>query len=152
MTDNEIVKALKEILEIMCVVGDLQKASTISKSIDLINRQEAEIERLKERCQKCGTKTTTTILHLQTVIAERNAEIESLKAEIERLKNAYRQCAYERDAYIEIENTSIIEAKTEAYKEFAERLKERGRSSLGNQFVIGWIDNLLKEMVGDNNE
>ena len=49
MEDNEIIKALKEILEIMLVMGDLQKSSTISKTIDYINRQKAEIERLNNK-------------------------------------------------------------------------------------------------------
>lgn len=48
LTDNDIVKALKELLEVMLCEGDLQKSSTISKAIDLINRQKAEIERLEK--------------------------------------------------------------------------------------------------------
>ena len=48
LTDKEIVKALKEILELMCCEGDLQRASTISNAIDLINRLQAENERLRE--------------------------------------------------------------------------------------------------------
>lgn len=49
MTDNKIIKALKEILEIMCAMGDLQKTSTISNAIDLINRQKDKIEFLEEK-------------------------------------------------------------------------------------------------------
>lgn len=48
MTDNEIKKALKEILEIMLCEGDLQRSATISNALDLINRLQAENERLKE--------------------------------------------------------------------------------------------------------
>ena len=47
MTGNEIIEHLKEILEIMLYDGDLQKATTIRKTLNLINRQQAEIERLK---------------------------------------------------------------------------------------------------------
>ena len=48
MTDNEIIKALKELLDVMLCEGDLQRVSTISHTIELINRQKAEIERLTE--------------------------------------------------------------------------------------------------------
>ncbi len=46
MTDNDIIKALKKLLKLMLCDGDLQRASTISKTIDFINRQNAEIEKL----------------------------------------------------------------------------------------------------------
>ena len=65
------------------------------------------------------------------------------KAEIERLQSVV-------DSFTDI-GKMYSEIKAEAYKEFAERLKEKGKSSLGNQFVISWIDNLLKEMVGEDN-
>ena len=94
MTDNKIIKALKEILEIMCAMGDLQKTSTISNAIDLINRQKAEIESAKE-----------TI-------------------------------------------------KAEAVKEFAERLAKDYAFEIQNgdgywEKVVR-LDNILKEMVGEN--
>ena len=64
------------------------------------------------------------------------------KAEIKRLK---------RIAEVKQKNTRTI--KSEAIKEFAERLKEELRLSTGNNggFVPSMIDNLVKEMVGDNN-
>lgn len=46
LTDNEIT--LKKLLEVMLSEGDLQRTSTISHTIDLINRQQAEIEWLKK--------------------------------------------------------------------------------------------------------
>lgn len=50
MTDNEItIKALKELLEVMLSEGDLQRTSTISHTIDLINRQKAENESLQRQ-------------------------------------------------------------------------------------------------------
>ena len=48
MTDTDIKKDLKEIAEMMSVVGYLQKAATIIKAIDLINQQESKIDVLKE--------------------------------------------------------------------------------------------------------
>ena len=45
----------------------------------------------------------------------------------------------------------IKQAKAEAIKEFAERLKEELRLSTGNNggFVPSMIDTLVKEMVGE---
>lgn len=52
MTDDKIIKALKELLEIMCYEGDWQRVYIISHTIDLINRQKTEIERmLKNECR-----------------------------------------------------------------------------------------------------
>ena len=48
LTDNKItINALKELLEVMLCEGDLQRVSTISHTIDLINRLQAENEELK---------------------------------------------------------------------------------------------------------
>ena len=52
MGDNEIIKALKKILELMLLEGDLQRASTVSHAIDFINRQKAEIERLQKEVDR----------------------------------------------------------------------------------------------------
>ena len=50
LTDYAItVRALKKILELMLLEGDLQRASTVSHAIDLINRQKAENERLEKQ-------------------------------------------------------------------------------------------------------
>ena len=46
MTDNDIIQVLEKNLKLMLYDGDLQRASTISEAIALINRQKAEIERL----------------------------------------------------------------------------------------------------------
>ena len=89
--------------------------------------------------------------------------INRLEAENESLKNAYKQCAWERDAYIEIENTAIAEAKAEAMTEFAEEFgkllwgmknKYLNEGNLGHAsaFVLAHtkLQNFLKEMVGNS--
>ena len=116
MEDNEIIKALKEILEIMLVMGDLQTSSTISKTIDYINRQQAEIERLY-------------------------GDIMSYKLRWEK-------------AIVKLDN-----AKSEAIKEFAERLKEKSSKMelvcsgalVKRDYTIDekTLNNLAKEMVGE---
>lgn len=73
------------------------------------------------------------------------------KAEIERLKNAYKQCAWERDVFSE----DINAIKSEAYREFAERLKEkadRGFWQERSYVDTDDIDNLLEELTEKNDK
>ncbi len=123
MTDNDIVKALECCVDwcgnVSCWDYPLKNTGCIhfdklKESLDLINRQKAEIERLKEHCSKCGEKTTKTILNLQELLGT---------------------------------------AKAEAYKEFADRLKENSIAtfSWNGVVLVEEIDNLLKEMESDNN-
>ena len=49
LTDSEItIKALKELLEVMLCEGNLQRTSTISHTINLINHLQAENERFQK--------------------------------------------------------------------------------------------------------
>ena len=74
LTDAEIVKALKEILEIMLTMGDLQKSATISNTLGLINRQQAEIERLKEKLNTAKAMVCETIPLVEQEIKTTKAE------------------------------------------------------------------------------
>ena len=123
MTDEEIIKALE-----CCADEDMgcevcpywAKGCTVEKdTIDLINRQQAEIERLKEE-NKFHRKTITE-----------NAQ-RALEVTIEEVENA----------------------KAEAIKDFAERLKDVPSLIIAGQkhyvIVESYFDNLVKEMVGEN--
>ena len=48
---KEIKKTLKEIANVMCAMGDLKKATTITKAIDLINQQESKIETMRNEIE-----------------------------------------------------------------------------------------------------
>lgn len=116
MTDNDIIKALE-----CCGCDNYQcdncpyayKTCTVYKdSLDLINSQKAEIERLRSM-----NRAKLATIH---------------------------------DLQIELKT-----AKSEAIKEFAERLKKRiykggVHPTVEDEFICD-IDNLIKEMVGDNN-
>ena len=136
MTDNEIIKALECCCEqrYMCPrecplynVCDCGEMVLEKKAIDLINRQKAEIERLKEKVNKQG-------LVAQVIIDDEK---------MEEIKN---------DILEQIEY-NIKEIKSEAYKEFAERLKKKihKRVTEAGQQVLSiepkGIDNLVKEMT-----
>ena len=70
------------------------------------------------------------------------AEIEQWKEESNKYQNLW--CEAVKD---------LQTAKTEAIKEFAERLKEKAPNITEERFHIlrNEIDNLVKEMVGDDN-
>ena len=134
MTDNEIIKALEccanathkdcKNCPLFVVDGCVKTMST--NALDLINRQQVEIERLKNQ--------------------------------VNRLKK------YDERRDIALHSRLIAEARAEAIKEFAERLKEEllycvtviegdGAivTNLGyeKEDVNETIDNLIKEMVGE---
>jgi hypothetical protein len=73
-------------------------------------------------CSKCPFANIPDVRICTSKMSELALDlINRLQAENERLKNAYKQCAWERDAYIEIENIAIAEAKAEAYMECIEK-------------------------------
>ena len=139
MTDNKIIKALKEILEIMCVMGDLQKSSTISNALDLINRKDEELN------------------HLQV-------ENKRLQNEIGQCDHFpfcnYNGCeAVSNVCWQNCPNSVYNTTKAEAYKEFAERVKKKiFFVNIHNcekaeikciDLKPEHIDNILKELVGE---
>lgn len=112
-TDKEIIETLERCSKcdgcFGCAMAYMQSAKCITvlqtECLDLINRQKAEIERLK------GSTIVNNIMESQ------------------RIKR---------------------EAKAKAYKEFAEKLKKETLSDRGYDILQqGTIDNLLKEMVGE---
>ena len=128
MTDNEItIKALKELLEVMLIEGDLKRTSTISHTINFINSKNAEIERLRA-CVKSEDE----------VRAIMKSQMMPMVSEIVN----------------EQFDVAVKLAKAKAIKEFAERLSSDFSLS-GGYFTLGTvhykIDNLVKEMVGDDN-
>ena len=124
MTDNEIIKYLEQTIDKYNKNEIFVDNIRLDKlSLDLIKRQQAEIERLRS---------------VQLVQANRIAELRSTKFEqINVIQNLKQQ---------------LITSKSEAVKEFAERLKkvwfDNGYESPDVDFE-DFVDNLVKEMAGD---
>ena len=96
--------------------------------LDLINRQKSEIERLKTE-NKIYIDANQVIGYQRD---QRDKEIDELQKQIDGL---------------DVRENKI---KSEAYKEFAERLKKETLSDRGYDILQqGTIDNILKEMVGE---
>ena len=156
MIDNEIIKALEccgneswsschpcpyreNRFERHCAFELSQDA------LDLINRQKSEIEKLEEllRLEAEGANT------LNDVIAEQQAELEDLREIV----------FMDRTEEIKKKNKEL---KTEAVKEFAERLKNKIKTECNpygkptfdydtSITIMRYIDNLVKEMESENN-
>ena len=102
---------------------------------------DAEIKRALEYCQDCSANLNVEIIDL---ITRQKAEIDRLNKEIQITKDAYTML-----------QTKIEIIKSEAIKEFAERLKEKHFKTIRNYGLtkdvveVCDIDNILKEMVGE---
>lgn len=131
MTDKEIIKRLER-----CVKRGNRNYDT-DIVLDLINRLQAENEK-NENIIRLADKT-----------------IETANAEIERLKKGI---AVDIEGYASEYDNRI---KAKAYKEFAERLKEKSGkvemvcsgALVQRDYTISekTLDNLLKKLVGEDN-
>lgn len=140
-TDEEIIETLEDYIKEnefeyfhSNMVGEYP---LIRKSLDLINRQKSEIERLQKE------------VNLVSILFQDEQErAEEYRLKIENLQNVISNQQIEISAKIE------NKIKAEAYKEFAEKLKVAAIScSIGGRyykiFTKRDIDNFLKEMVGE---
>lgn len=160
LTDSEItIKALKEVLEVMLSEGDLQRISTISHTIDLINRLQAENKNLQERnvilrglvdTQKAENERFGKIKKMLDMFWETLLKIGMAKRKEKPTLEEFAEALQEIQA----------SAKAEAYKECIEKVKEKSckLNMCHNDVVVKTdyqisdenLDNLLKELVGDS--
>ncbi len=141
LTDSEIVKALKQCSDCN---ADLRKSCNgclllnyfpyctengIDLGVDLINHLQAENERLKEEKSKLENKIDEIYpLVMQLPNAMQQAKAESYKECIDKVKNIICENTYPD---FDKNGKAVNIWKSRAYKD---------------------IDNLLKELVGENNE
>ena len=140
MTDNEIIKDLERISLYSGFSDDV--INTLLDALYLIKQQRENIERL----QSMNRAKLDTIHDLQ---ADTNKLKEQLQAEIEQWKEEANK--YQKLWCIAIDD--IEAAKSKIYKEFAEHLKERWSNNDYYSPDVDFdefIDNLLKEMVGED--
>ena len=133
LTDSEIIKALECCSEEnkcrQCPYYNKGNFKCLNYKffkdlLDLINRLQAENERLKKSLKEQGKR----------LAIERGQKYEQI------------------DIIIKLKD-QLITAKAEAYKEFADRLKRIPSADKDVQEIFEErIDNLLKKLVGDNND
>ena len=159
LTDNEIIKALECCIDCKCkecpcyknIEGEMYCTEIDEEEIlDLINRQQAEIEKLNKARQKQAVflgEEREQKYELIDKLSKANTEIERLRAEAD-MAEGY------ADAL-------VARAKSEAIKEFAERLKIEafecdvsfgyGKECYQQAVAVIEIDNLAKEMTEQSN-
>ena len=146
MTDDEIIKYLEQAIDKYNKNEIFVDNIRLDKlSLDLIKRQKAEIEKYKDNCEKCGAKTRECIESLHNIIAEQQAEIKELNT----IRSRW---IYDSGTLTEISDELYQKIKAKAVKEFAERLKARIIEDFlkyNTDTTIGYIDNLVKEIVGN---
>ena len=132
MTDKEIIKYLEQAIDKYnknkIFVDDIRLDKL---SLDLIKRQQAEYNNLLEQFR---------ILDCECERLEKADE--NQKAEIERLKIENQSLRGVANSY----KLHYNEARNEAVKEFADRLKSLGRFTSSDRY---YIDKIKKEMAGD---
>ena len=98
-----------------------------------------------ENCEGCPCAKDNSLYCLKATCKNALDLINSQRAELERLKNAYKQCAWERDVFAE-------DCKSGAIKEYKEKVKailmDKGIYPV---VVKNALDEAEKEMVGESN-
>ena len=112
----------------------------------MTNKEKLELENLKVENQSLRTAANSLKMHYE----EAQAEIESLKI--------FRGYAEKRASDYRTMRDKYLNAKSEAYKEFAEKLKEFMHNKFKDldEYEFEYIterdiDNFVKEMVGEDN-
>jgi hypothetical protein len=168
MTDNEIIKALERCNRPAgqhncknCPYYQSKGRCTtnlLNDTIDLINRQQAEIVSLKNKVELLEMEKEMSKKDRDKATAYAMDIIKKQDVEIERLTERNFELAEKGEKVVIAYKT----AKAEAIKEFAERLKALdrldvdvsygyGREHYTEAIAVNLIDNLVKEMVGENN-
>lgn len=138
LTDNEIVRAF-EVLDSWQQValqnddGTDTESPKLYEAIEIVRK---EINRLQTKLDEAEDTIQFAYKELKKAEAEVKTELDKLNAE----KN---DVMYHK-----------AQIKAEAYKEFAERLKgtfPQDDFLRSTKYISKQIDNLLKELVGDNN-
>ena len=175
LTDKEIIKDLECCANCEdcfygitnCSLGEEVECRSLlaQNTLDLINRQQAELDNLKVKNQSLRSAANSLKMHYE----EAQAEVERLKRELDlvienSISARYPHCVLCGNGAIltkslEEYDELIADISAEAYKEFAERLKTEYAKGMSwfkkkeSYYVdVGDIDNLAKEMVGENNE
>lgn len=154
-----------------CDIGILRNISQVcAKAYDEINRQKTENENLKVENQSLRSAANSLKMHYE----EAQAEVERLKRELDlvienSISARYPHCVLCGNGAIltkslEEYDELIADISAEAYKEFAEKLENICEEIMAQEWnektaPISWsyayagfiddIDNLLKEMVGE---
>lgn len=174
MESNDIIKALEccancencSYETTNCILAKEMECRSLlaQNALDLITRQQAELENLKVENQSLRSAANSLKMHYEEV----QAEIKRLKQRNAVCEAANRCIVWQRDRrdreikelHSQIAGLNIYKSKikAEAVKEFVERIKEfmHNKFKALDEYEFEYIterdiNNLLKETVGDDN-
>ena len=124
---NNLELAMRRYKDVTHHVSCIVDINILKETLDLINRQQAIIEK-SEKVEHFADKT-----------------IETANAEIERLQSMCQTLSECRDEVLKAGVKAVRNVKSEAIKEFAEKLKNCFAISGDYLDIINIIDNLVKE-------
>ena len=180
MTDNEIIKGLEHCLngcgkrcEFLNMVTHHKSCHEVKTqySLDLINRQKAEIERFKNRQKPTAASgykiENGKVVFFTNMLGGCKIVKENLDEVVKTLNELLQEC-YSKDEIafaLKCTTEELKTAKAEAVKEFAERFTEKANKTTIiyvadttiQEQETGWyqisiedFNNILKEMVGED--
>ena len=148
MESNDIIKALEDWIK--NYDGSYVNFKILGNALDLITRQKTENENLKVENQSLRSAANSLKMHYE----EAQAEIDSLKI--------FRGYAEKRASDYRTMRDKYLNAKSEAVKECLAKVKNYIKTHC-NPYgkpdfdydtsikILNFIDNLVKEMVGEEN-
>lgn len=149
MTDNEIIKAFERITQYQGFTSSASR--TLKETLDLINRQKAEIEKFKNRQKPTAASgykiENGKIVFFTNMLGGCKIVKENLDEVVKTLNELLQEC-YSKDEIafaLKCKTEELKTAKVAAVKEFALELKRIPRIAV----YKNEIDNLLKEKVGE---
>lgn len=155
MTDDEIIKALERCPQHTecCYCNSLEECGNkriLTTSVfDLINRQKAEIERLKEEANKYQTLWCIAVKDIETAQSEARKEfVEQFEDRIEKeLESTYKAWFIASETIVEESKLHI--SSENAIKKIRDCLNRY--EPISYYKVVKTIDNLLEEMEEKKN-
>lgn len=168
-SDNEIKKALECCINDDCdncpdTFGNCEH-NAMRNALDLINRQQAEIEKFTKRQKPTGASgykiENGKIVFFTNMLGGCRQEYENLDEVVKTLNELLQEC-YSKDEIafaLKCKTEDLKTAKSEAIKELAEKFKEKAGSIVAScqgyeiyetkQYQISAVDldNLVKEMT-----
>ena len=134
--------------------GAGENVSSLLQTINNLTLERSNLIAENNRLQAAVENYKQVAENQQKVTLDRGFEIKRLKEENEELHKKYDDTVLLEGNMVRQIHELLINAKAEAYKEFAERLKSKMDLYIFGThcktFTQNDIDNLLKELVGEN--
>ena len=143
--------------------NEIKREKTFSEELPYFKEQMREVFDYYDNPMGCSEMLYISVLNdSNRVVRKAEEEINRQQEEIEKLKkeidsyDVFYFCSYSgcesasTDCWKTCPNSMYNKTRTEAYKEFADKLKDKIIDTpFGINCTIDMVDNLLKEMVGE---